>query len=237
MKENERYKNRLAQEKSPYLQQHAHNPVDWFPWSQEAFDKAFKEDKPIFLSIGYSTCHWCHVMAHESFEDPDIAELINNYFVPVKVDREERPDIDAVYMLACRIATGSGGWPLTILMTPEKHPFLAATYIPRQGNFPRNGLMELIPHIGNLWQEKRERIMEASRELTKNLQQEGRKNTGSLPDRDILRRAAESFWQNFDEQHGGFGNAPKFPSPHNLLFLLRRTRQGELQEITRGWRS
>ena len=227
MNEQGQYKNRLAQEKSPYLQQHAHNPVDWFPWGQEAFDKASSEDKPLFLSIGYSTCHWCHVMAHESFEDPEVAELINGYFVPVKVDREERPDIDAVYMLACRIATGGGGWPLTVLITPDKEPFLAATYIPRDGKFPGSGLLELIPHIGNLWKEQRQKINDAASELTKALQEEGRENTGPVPDRDILRLATESFQQNFDREHGGFGNAPKFPSPHVLLFLLRMARRGE----------
>ncbi|MFW9984822.1 MAG: thioredoxin domain-containing protein, partial [Candidatus Odinarchaeota archaeon] len=149
--------NRLAKEKSPYLLQHAHNPVDWYPWGKEAFSKAKKEDKPIFLSIGYSTCHWCHVMAHESFENKRIAKLMNDAFVNIKVDREERPDIDSLYMSVAQMLTGSGGWPLTIIMAPDKQPFFAATYIPAKTQFGRMGMDELIPEIQRLWKEDRNR--------------------------------------------------------------------------------
>src|SRR4030065_648040 len=139
--------NRLTSEVSPYLRQHAHNPVDWYPWGPEAFEKAQKESKPIFLSIGYSTCHWCHVMAHESFENPEVARLMNETFVSIKVDREERPDIDGVYMTVCQMMTGSGGWPLTVVMTPDKEPFFAATYIPKGTRFGRAGMLDLVPRI------------------------------------------------------------------------------------------
>ena len=147
--------NLLINEASPYLRQHAHNPVDWYPWGTEAFEKAQKEDKPIFLSIGYSTCHWCHVMAHESFEDPEVARLMNEAFVSIKVDREERPDIDNVYMSVCQMMTGGGGWPLSIVMTPDKKPFFAATYIPRETRFGLIGMMELIPRIRDVWATRR----------------------------------------------------------------------------------
>ena len=150
--------NRLQHEKSPYLLQHAANPVDWHPWGEEAFSRAKAEDKPVFLSVGYSTCHWCHVMAHESFEDEETASLLNGAFVCVKVDREERPDIDGVYMRVCQIMTGGGGWPLTIVMTPERRPFFAATYIPKESRWGRKGLVELIPRIVELWRTERERI-------------------------------------------------------------------------------
>ena len=143
--------NKLISEKSPYLQHHAHNPVDWYPWDTEAFARAQKEDKPIFLSIGYSTCHWCHVMERESFEDPEVARLLNETFVCIKVDREERPDIDGVYMTVCQMMTGSGGWPLTIIMTPDKKPFFAATYLPRESRFGQTGIKELVPRIKALW--------------------------------------------------------------------------------------
>src|SRR5665647_1163837 len=143
--------NRLAHERSPYLLQHAHNPVDWHPWGPEAFNTARQENKPIFLSIGYSTCHWCHVMAHESFEDTEIAALMNEAFVNVKVDKEERPDIDDVYMTVCQTMTGGGGWPLTIVMTPEGKPFFATTYIPKETRFGRTGMRELIPQIKDAW--------------------------------------------------------------------------------------
>ena len=146
--------NRLQNEKSPYLLQHAHNPVDWYPWGEEAFEKAQLEDKPVFLSIGYSTCHWCHVMERESFEDEEVAGLLNETFVSIKVDREERPDIDAVYMKVCQLMTQSGGWPLTIMMTPDKKPFFAATYIPKETRYGRVGLLEMIPKVKSLWQTK-----------------------------------------------------------------------------------
>jgi len=162
--------NRLSNEKSPYLLQHANNPVEWFPWSEEAFLKASKEDKPVFLSIGYSTCHWCHVMEKESFEDNEIAGLMNDAFVSIKVDREERPDIDNIYMTVCHMLTGSGGWPLTIIMTPEKKPFFAGTYFPKDDRFGRMGMKELVPRIKELWKTKRGEINNSAKEIHSVLQ-------------------------------------------------------------------
>jgi len=157
--------NRLIEEKSPYLLQHAHNPVDWYPWGDEAFEKAVTEDRPIFLSIGYSTCHWCHVMERESFEDEDVAELMNQTFVCVKVDREERPDVDAVYMEAAGVMTGTGGWPLTIVMTPDGRPFFAATYLPRTSRFGRPGMLELVPAIAEVWTSRRSEVLETAERI------------------------------------------------------------------------
>lgn len=157
---NQRKSNRLIREKSPYLLQHAHQPVDWFPWGEEAFQKAKEEDKPVFLSIGYSTCHWCHVMARESFEDEEVAAILNRDFVPVKVDREERPDVDQVYMTVCQAMTGQGGWPLTIIMTPEQKPFFAGTYLPKQTMYGRMGLIDLLKRVSMLWKEERNRADE-----------------------------------------------------------------------------
>ena len=208
-------------EKSPYLLQHAHNPVDWHPWSEEAFSQAKQEDKPVFLSIGYSTCHWCHVMAHESFEDPQVAKLINDAFVPIKVDREERPDIDQIYMTACQMMTGRGGWPLTIIMTPDKKPFFAATYIPKVGRFGSSGLLELIPRIKDLWTNDRNRLLDSAEKISVNLNQLRTPEAGTALDESALTNAYEGLCQLFDLQNGGFGSAPKFPTPHNLLFLLR----------------
>ena len=213
--------NSLISEKSPYLQQHAHNPVDWHPWSEEAFEQALQEDKPVFLSIGYSTCHWCHVMAHESFEDPQIAKLINDAFVPIKVDREERPDIDQIYMTACQMMTGRGGWPLTIIMTPDKKPFFAATYIPKEGRFGSSGLLELIPRIRDLWTNDRARLLDSAEKISVNLNQIRTPEAGTALDESALTMAYEGLCQQFDLQNGGFGSAPKFPTPHNHLFLLR----------------
>jgi uncharacterized protein YyaL (SSP411 family) len=159
-------------EASPYLQQHAYNPVDWFPWGDEAFNKAKKENKPIFLSIGYSTCHWCHVMAHESFEDEDVAKQMNDAFVSVKVDREERPDIDSVYMAACQILIGGGGWPLTIIMTPDLKPFFAATYIPRLSRYGRVGMMDLIPRVKSLWENQRDNALSTQSSLSPSILEE-----------------------------------------------------------------
>ena len=213
--------NRLISERSPYLLQHAYNPVDWHSWSEEAFRLANQEDKPVFLSIGYSTCHWCHVMAHESFEDPEVARLINDAFVPIKVDREERPDIDQIYMAACQMMTGRGGWPLTIIMTPEKKPFFAATYIPKEGRFGSLGLQELIPHIKDLWANDRDRLLNSAEKISANLSQIRTPRMSAALDESVLTRAYEGLFQLFDPQSGGFGSAPKFPTPHNLLFLLR----------------
>jgi uncharacterized protein YyaL (SSP411 family) len=151
--------NKLINEKSPYLLQHAYNPVNWFPWSDEAFEKAKQEDKPIFLSIGYSTCHWCHVMEKESFEDDEVAKLMNDTFISIKVDREERPDIDGIYMSVCQMITGSGGWPLTIVMTPDKKPFFTGTYFPKQNRFNRIGMIELIPKLKDIWLNRKEEVI------------------------------------------------------------------------------
>jgi len=219
--------NQLSGEKSPYLLQHAHNPVDWYPWSEEAFERARREERPIFLSIGYSTCHWCHVMACESFEDPRVAELMNRAFVCVKVDREERPDVDGVYMAVCQAMTGRGGWPLTIIMTPDKKPFFAATYIPRDGRFGTTGLLQLLPRIESLWKERRQQLLDSADQILAQLS-----SRPNLPEKPMDRYAMDAAYQGlsarFDWVQGGFGGAPKFPAPHNLTFLLRHwLRSGE----------
>ena len=206
--------NQLQFEKSPYLLQHKSNPVHWLPWGSRAFDAARAEDKPIFLSIGYSTCHWCHVMAHESFEDQEVADEINGSFIPIKVDREERPDVDAVYMAACIAMTGSGGWPLTVLLTPDQKPFWAGTYLPKRG------LLSLLHKVAQLWQNEREALLSAGEQLTAYLRQKEANQPGS-PSRQLLAQAADQLTRSFDPQWGGFGGAPKFPIPHNLIFLMR----------------
>ncbi|MEJ2155076.1 MAG: thioredoxin domain-containing protein [Desulfobacteraceae bacterium] len=215
--------NHLIDEKSPYLIQHAHNPVDWFPWGETAFQKARDEDKPIFLSIGYATCHWCHVMAHESFEDQEAAEALNDAFVCIKVDREERPDIDAVYMAACQMVTGSGGWPLNVMLTPEKQPFFAATYLPKQSRFGRPGIMEICAQIQTLWQTDRQRVLQAADGVSGHLDQAFTfvPDTAVPMDLDLLDRAYAQLSRSYDPKFGGFDPAPKFPTPHRLLFLLR----------------
>jgi uncharacterized protein YyaL (SSP411 family) len=213
--------NRLINEVSPYLHQHAHNPVDWYPWGTEAFDKAQGEDIPIFLSIGYSTCHWCHVMAHESFEDAEVARLMNEAFVSIKVDREERPDIDSVYMSVCQLMTGAGGWPLTIIMTPDKRPFFGATYIPREGRFGLIGMMELVPRIKELWASRRGEALNFSDRIATLLDQTLQGTPGEELRETTLDLAYQQLGERFDKQGGGFGSAPKFPTPQNLLFLLR----------------
>ncbi|MCH5352222.1 MAG: thioredoxin domain-containing protein, partial [Acutalibacter sp.] len=211
--------NRLAAEKSPYLLQHKDNPVDWYPWCEEAFQRAEAEDKPVFLSIGYSTCHWCHVMAHESFEDEETARLLDD-FVCIKVDREERPDIDAVYMSVCQALTGSGGWPLTIFMTSEQKPFFAGTYFSRTGRYGQVGLQELLRQILRLWRSNRERLFETSDQITAAIQAV-QPPADETPNRGRLREGYRLLRQSFDSVWGGFGRAPKFPAPHNLLFLMR----------------
>ena len=213
--------NRLIHEKSPYLLQHADNPVDWYPWGEEAFQKALAEDKPIFLSIGYSTCHWCHVMEHESFEDPEVSRLMNETFISIKVDREERPDIDNIYMTVCQMMTGSGGWPLTIIMTPDKKPFFAGTYIPKDDRFGRMGMLQLIPRIQELWLHQRDELLQSADQITASLQSATTPIAGEALDASVLHQTFNKLQQQFDAQRGGFGNDRKFPSPHNLLFLLR----------------
>ncbi len=213
--------NRLILEKSPYLRQHGTNPVDWYPWGEEAFEKAKRENKPIFLSVGYSTCHWCHVMAHESFEDPKVARLMNDALVSIKVDREERPDIDSIYMTVCQMMTGRGGWPLTIIMTPDKRPFFAGTYFPKESRFGRIGMLDLIPRVKELWMNRRREILDSAEKITAFLRQTSEAEPGEELGESILRLAYQQLAERFDEQYGGFGGAPKFPTPHNLLFMLR----------------
>ncbi len=212
--------NRLIFEKSPYLLQHAANPVNWYPWGGEAFQHAAADEKPIFLSIGYATCHWCHVMEKESFEDPQIADLINQAFIPIKVDREERPDIDQIYMSVCQSLTGSGGWPLTVLLTPDKKPFFAGTYFPKESRSGRAGLMDLIPKVAELWEGNREELLQSAEQITRHLQESGQLRSGRLT-QNVIERAVEMLKNRSDAVQGGFGTAPKFPSPHNLIFLLR----------------
>ncbi len=216
--------NRLQFENSPYLLQHKDNPVDWYPWGEEAFERAEREDKPVFLSIGYSTCHWCHVMAHESFEDQQIAELLNRFFISVNVDREERPDIDSVYMTACQAMTGSGGWPTSLFLTPDRKPFFAGTYFPPESGRGITGFYDLLMIVAENWQTNREELLRAADRITGVLcnrqQQSGSAVAGDLP-----QTAFTQFVNMYDRENGGFGNAPKFPTPHNLLFLMLYGRQ------------
>ena len=214
--------NQLIHEKSPYLLQHAANPVNWYSYSKEAFDKAVIKNKPVFLSIGYSTCHWCHVMAHESFEDEDVAKILNESYIAIKVDREERPDIDQIYMSVCQALTGHGGWPLSIFMTPEGKPFFAGTYFPKLSRMGMSGFIDILKQIALMWQNDRERILKASEEITSAIQP---KTDFELSSHDLgidtLKRGYTQLASSFDSKQGGFGNAPKFPTPHNLTFLLR----------------
>jgi len=227
--------NRLIHEKSPYLLQHAHNPVDWYPWGEEAFARARQEQKPIFLSIGYSTCHWCHVMERESFEDPQIAQLMNRWFVSIKVDREEHPDLDQVYMTAVTTLTGHGGWPLTVFLTPELKPFFGGTYFPPQRRWNVAGMNEVLPAVADAWQHKREEIASSAEELTaalrSQLSPQAAPGTVSI---DALHTAFNQAVAAFDAAHGGFGGAPKFPRSHELSFLLHywaRTGTAQALEI------
>ena len=216
--------NRLAREKSPYLLQHARNPVDWHPWGDEAFDRARREDKPVFLSIGYSTCHWCHVMERESFEDEEVARVLNGTFVCVKVDREERPDLDRHYMAVCQALTGSGGWPLTIVMTPDKRAFFAGTYFPKSRRWGRPGLLDLVPLIGEAWRTRRAEVLRSAGEIAVAVERSRPAGRGGAADRLSRATLDEAFRElraDFDAAHGGFGGAPKFPIPHQVGFLLR----------------
>ncbi len=210
--------NQLKNETSPYLLQHAENPVSWYPWGREAFEKARAEDKPVFLSIGYSTCHWCHVMAHESFEDERTAELLNRYFVSIKVDREERPDIDSVYMAVCQAFTGSGGWPMSIFMTWEKKPFFAGTYFPVRPRYGMPGFSGLLTAIAAQWRENRPALLQSAEEIIAHLT-EREPETEKREEGNQADVAAAILKRSFDEINGGFGQAPKFPTPHHLLFL------------------
>jgi uncharacterized protein len=218
--EEHKYTNRLIHEKSPYLLQHAHNPVDWYPWSEEAFEKAKREDKPIFFSCGYSTCHWCHVMENESFEDSEVAAVLNKNFISIKVDREERPDIDHIYMTVCQTLTGHGGWPLTIFMTPEKKPFYAGTYYPKRDKMGMTGLISLLEKVTRVWNKDRDRLLESGEQIM-NAIGEQQVASQDIDTDEIIREAYSNFKFSFDNVYGGFGKAPKFPTPHNLYFLLR----------------
>ena len=217
----ETYVNRLAESSSPYLLQHKNNPVDWYPWGDEAFQKAAELDIPIFLSIGYSTCHWCHVMAHESFEDEQVAQLLNENFISIKVDREELPEIDHVYMSVCQAMTGRGGWPLTIIMTPDKEPFFAGTYFPKNGRLGRPGMMELLPSIADAWKNRRAELVQSAEKINEYLVKSNTKELGTPLSKAILKETYSQFVNRYDKNHGGFGTQPKFPSPHNLVYLLR----------------
>ena len=218
------YWNRLIFEKSPYLLQHAANPVEWYPWGQEAFDLAKKLDKPIFLSIGYTTCHWCHVMEHESFEDKEVAKVMNETFINVKVDREERPDIDNVYMQVTQMMTGRGGWPMTVVMTPEREPFFAGTYFPKNTNhkYNRIGMLDLVPKINELWQSSRDSILEQSSIIVNKLKSiQGSSSANQKISKKVLDKTYKRFLKSYDQTYGGFGSSPKFPKPHDYSFLVR----------------
>lgn len=214
--------NKLISEKSPYLLQHAYNPVNWYPWGEEAFDKAKQENKPVFLSIGYSTCHWCHVMEKESFVDEEVAELLNQNFISIKVDREERPDVDSIYMSVCQALTGSGGWPLTILMTPSKMPFYAATYLPKYQRYGTVGLLSLLAEVTSLWKTDQNQLLASGEKISEQIKKHLEAyETPCQPNKAMFYLAWEEYRRSFDETYGGFGSAPKFPAPHNLLFLLQ----------------
>lgn len=231
--------NYLKNETSPYLLQHADNPVNWYPWGKEAFDKARQEDKPVFLSIGYSTCHWCHVMAHESFEDRETADILNQYFVSIKVDKEERPDIDSIYMTVCQTFTGSGGWPTTIFMTADQKPFFAGTYFPKTARYGSVGFNELLLAIHHKWKKDRATLLNSAEEVTAALSKtqiissraDDKLQTDEIPDEKmqdkkiqaeklqadkILDDAVNLYKHSFDKKYGGFGDAPKFPAPHKI---------------------
>ncbi|PXV90313.1 hypothetical protein C8E03_105223 [Lachnotalea glycerini] len=226
--------NKLIHEKSPYLLQHAYNLVSWYPWGEEAFEKARRENKPVFLSIGYSTCHWCHVMAHESFENNEVAAILNRYFISIKVDKEERPDIDSVYMNICQALTGGGGWPTTIFMTPTQQPFFAGTYFPKQSQYGKMGFIDLIDNIREEWNKNKDKLTLAGNEITQLLSKENsRKTDASMV---LIYRSVVLLKKSFDKLNGGFGYAPKFPSPHNLIFLMyyyEKTGDKETMEIAK----
>jgi uncharacterized protein YyaL (SSP411 family) len=219
--EQDRKPNRLICEKSPYLLQHAHNPVDWYPWSDEAFTKAKAENKPVFVSIGYSTCHWCHVMEKECFDDEEVAKLMNDTFVSIKVDREERPDIDGAYMAICQLMGRSCGWPLNAIMTPDKNPFFVTSYIPKNSRFGLVGMMDLVPQIREVWGTRKAELEKVGADVKSRIEQFEKRLPEEALGKDVLNDAYEKLTRRFDAENGGFGSAPKFPSPHSLLFLLR----------------
>ena len=214
--------NRLAQEKSPYLLQHAHNPVDWYPWGKEAFEKARRENKPIFLSVGYSTCHWCHVMAHESFENEEIAAIMNREFVNIKVDREERPDVDRVYMTFVQATTGGGGWPMSVWLTPDLKPFVGGTYFPPEDRYGQPAFKSVLERIATAWKQDHDKIVEQGSKIVDALResQSATAVDGKI-DGSVLDAAFKQIDRSYDPKEGGFGNAPKFPRPVTLNFLTR----------------
>src|SRR5688572_12994300 len=214
--------NRLAAQQSPYLLQHKDNPVHWQPWDEDAFARARREDKPIFLSIGYSTCHWCHVMEHESFENADVAAVLNRDFVSIKVDREERPDVDRVYMTFVQATTGSGGWPMSVWLTPTLEPFYGGTYFPPTSRWGRPGFVEILQEVTRAWREERDKVTQSATSIVERMRAFGaRPGAQGIPGTDVLDTAVHEFASAFDRRRGGFGSAPKFPRPSELLFLLR----------------
>src|SRR6187401_3573205 len=226
--------NRLARERSPYLLQHAANPVDWYPWGEDAFEKARREDKPIFLSIGYSTCHWCHVMEHESFEAPEIADVLNRDFVAIKVDREERPDVDRVYMTFVQGTTGAGGWPMTVFLTPQLQPFFGGTYFPPVARWGRPGFVDIVQEIARVWRSDREKLESSAASVTEQLRGAVHASVADrVPPAEVLPRIVGLFRASFDAVNGGFGDHPKFPRPSELLFPLREhARTGEADPLS-----
>lgn len=229
---NKKY-NRLVDSSSPYLIQHADNPVDWYPWEDEAFTRAQKENKPIFLSIGYSTCHWCHVMAHESFEDEAVAELLNQHFISIKVDREQRPDLDAIYMAVTQRMAGRGGWPMSVVLTPDKKPFFAGTYFPKTSRWGKPGMMELLPALHHAWDSRRAEVLDTADQVTRVMRQSSTLPSGESLTHETLAQAEKELTDRYDSTNGGFGTAPKFPSPHQLTFLLRQHRHSGNQLLLR----
>ena len=232
-----RQPNRLLREKSPYLLQHAYNPVDWYPWGEEAFAKAKREGKPVFLSVGYSTCYWCHVMERESYDHPEIAKLMNDHFVSIKVDREERPDIDTIYMNAVMAMRGSGGWPMNVFLTPEGQPFWGGTYFPPEDRWGQPGFKTVLRSIAEAWKTRRAEILRSSQSLTKAIQAGAEAGASTQLTTAVIDAAAQQFAQQYDATHGGFGSAPKFPRSHSLSFLLRtwyRGRQEQVLEMVEG---
>ena len=230
------YTNRLAREKSPYLLQHQHNPVDWFAWGDEAFAKAQRENKPVFLSIGYSTCHWCHVMERESFENESLAAFLNEHFVSIKVDREERPDVDKIYMTFVQATSGQGGWPLNVFLTPDRKPFYGGTYFPPDSSYGRPGFLQVLQHVDQLWHTRREDITNSAADVESRLQQLGVNNeplSGVILTSEVLGHAGAILKESYDARHGGFGDAPKFPQPSQPQFLLRYARRFKDEESAR----
>ena len=223
--------NALIHELSPYLLQHAYNPVHWRAWNDETLALAIKENKPLFVSIGYATCHWCHVMEHESFENQEIADLLNEHFIAVKVDREERPDIDAALMEMCQAMTGHGGWPLSIFMTPDKLPFFAGTYFPKDSIPQRIGFKDILTRINEGWNNERDAIISSGQEIVAQLKSHNAKSQTELLSDEVFEKADASFKDRYDKEYGGFGSRPKFPSPHHVIYLLRRAKLTSTPEL------